>query len=389
MFAPEEIVADDRAQRFLVPFLQRTEHLLRRALRTVDPQAECQVLPAADLGIPYDVLRLAGGFATGCLVDWQCRTPVVPVDTTMNIDTSSAFWLDGDPTEAFTADTVEELRRRIVEESSYEWNFNRGNHFILTCRHSADGRYALLLHSNEKEFKNQFNGLCPTPGNWYEDEIRVFDGERRIRLLVGSKAVLFSELAHMLREFNILRHRFIATMLLQGRVGIVEEYHKHHYFMPTPTSAAIGCYLCVPGEEVPVFSAVGQPIAMFRPSAGGLNSVRLSTGEERLIVPHGWGMTASRPLHITQSASRLTVNGRSYDLEPGVSLLDHPDVTPRLFTGGVQDFLVSIENHTPGELVAELTQTASYSRHGFLRHEEAGAEDGADVPPLQQHAQSS
>ncbi|MCF2435265.1 hypothetical protein LV779_14035 [Streptomyces thinghirensis] len=45
---------------------------------------------------------LAEGFATGCLVEWACRVPVVPVDTTMNIDTSSVFWLDGDPAEVFT-----------------------------------------------------------------------------------------------------------------------------------------------------------------------------------------------------------------------------------------------------------------------------------------------
>ena len=195
--------------------------MLSRALRTLDPAAECQVVPAADLGIPYDVLRLAGGFATGCFVEWQCGTPVMPIDTTMNIDTSSLFWLDGNPEGAFTQARIEELRRQIDHESSYEWNFHRGNHFILTCRRNSDGRYGLLLHSNEKEFKDQFNGLCPTPGNWYEKSVQVFDGEPRIRLLVGRKAALFSEFAHMLEEFNILRHRFVATMLMGGHVGIV------------------------------------------------------------------------------------------------------------------------------------------------------------------------
>jgi hypothetical protein len=342
--------------------------VLRSALRTLDRRADCRLSPAADLGIPYDVLRLAGGFATGCLAEWECRVPVVPVDTTMNIDTSSVFWLDGDPAEVFTEGTVDTLRGRITKDSSYEWNFDRGNHFILTCRRESDGRYALLLHSNEKEFKDQFNGLCPTPGNWFADSVRVFDGERRIRLLIGEKAELFADLAQMLLQFNILRHRFMATMLLDGRIGVVEEYHKHHYFMPTPTSAAIGCYLCEPDEEVPVFSAVGRPIAMFQPSVGGLNALRLLTGEDRLLVPHGWGMSASRSLHVTQSASHLTVNGRTYDLIPGVSLLDHPDVAPRLFAGGMREFLAAIRKHTPGRLVTELVQTASYSRHGFIQH---------------------
>lgn len=371
MATPAEIVAGDHAQAMLLPHLERTRVALSRALRTLDPMAECQIAPAADLGIPYDVLRLAGGFATGCFVEWQCRTPVMPIDTTMNIDTSSLFWLDGDPEAVFTRARVEALRQQIDQESSYEWNFHRGNHFIITCRRNIDGRYAVLMHSNEKEFKDQFNGLCPTSGNWYEKSIRVFDGEPRVRLLVGRRAVLFAQLAHMLEEFNVLRHRFIATMLLDDGVGITEEYHKHHYFMPTPTSAAIGCYLCEPGEEVPVFSSLGRPIAMFRPAAGGRNEVRLLSGGARCIVPHGWGMAASRPLQLHVSGDQLELNGLSFRLKPGISLLEHPDVTPRLFDGGAQGFLAAVRLHTPGDLVAELVQLASYSRHGFRRHDAA------------------
>ncbi|MGW4082842.1 hypothetical protein ACWEGS_07390 [Streptomyces sp. NPDC004822] len=365
----EAIVDGDQAQRFLIPHLRQTESLLRRALRMLDPRADCQVSPAADLGVPYDALRLAGGFATGCLVEWNCRVPVIPVDTTMNIDTSSVFWLDGDPAEVFTEESVLALRRRIVEDSSYEWNLDRGNHFIVTCRRADDGRYALVLHSNEKEFKDQFNGLCPTPGNWFADAVRVFEGERPVRLLTGDKAELFSDMAQMLLRFNVVRHRFLANLLLNGRVAVTGDLHKHHYYMPTPTSAAIGCYLCVPGEEVPVFSTVGQPIAMFEATSGGRNAISLLTGEERLIVPHGWGMTSSRPLDVTRSGDVLTFNGRRYDLAPGVSLLGHPDIGPRLFGGSVE-FLAAVENHTPGRLTTELVQTASYSRHGFLQHGE-------------------
>ena len=366
-----EIVKGDHAQAFLLPYLARTEALLRGALKELDPTADCQILPAADLGIPYDAVRLAGGFATGCFVEWDCRVPVMPVDTTMNIDTSSIFWLDGDPAEAFSQDAIEYLRRRVDEDSSYEWNFNRGNHFIILCRRSSDGRHALVLHSNEKEFKNQYNGLCPTRGNWYEGSVKVFDGERRIRLLVGRNAELFADLAHMLEEFNVLRHRFVATQLLGGRVDITSEFHKHHYFMPTRSSAAIGCYLCQDREEVPVFSSVGRAIAIFRAHAGGANSVRLFSGEERLIVPHGWGITTSRPLVAMKTDSHLYMNGHSYPLELGISLLDHPDVTPRLFDEGTEGFLREIRAHTPGELISELAQIASYSRHGFLRHDSA------------------
>lgn len=367
------IIKGDHAQQFLLKYLAETEHLLRRALQQLDAGAECQIVPAADLGVPYDVLRLAGGFATGCLIEWDCNVPVAPVDTTMNIDTSSIFWLDGDPADAFSEQAIESLRRRIERDSSYEWNLNRGNHFILLCRRDTDGRDALVLHSNEKEFKDQFNGLCPTPGNWYEDSIVTSDSERQIRLLVGQKAKLFVQLAHMLEEFNILRHRFIATMLLGDSSTTTDEHHKHHYFMPTSTSAAIGCYICEPLEEVPLFSSVGRSIAIFQPAVGGQNTVTFRSGEKKLIVPHGWGMTAHRPLAVTQTKTHLHFNGRQFCLAPSVSLLDDPDVGPRLFNGGSGDFLNTIHAHTPGIIKSNLHQIASVVVSAPTLHHKAGA----------------
>ena len=78
MEMPAEIVKGDHAQAFLLPYLAHTEALLRSALKELDPAADCQILPAADLGIPADVLRLAGGLATGLLRKWDCRVPGDP-----------------------------------------------------------------------------------------------------------------------------------------------------------------------------------------------------------------------------------------------------------------------------------------------------------------------
>jgi len=362
------IVSGDHAQELLIPHLGQTERLFRDALRTLDKNADCQIYPAADLSIPYDAIRLAGGFATGCVIDWDCSVPIVPIDTTMNIDTSSIFWLRGDPGEAFSATAIDDLRTRIELDSSYEWNLNRGNHFILLCRREVDGRMALVLHSNEKEFKDQYNGLNPTPGNWYENSIRTFGDAGSLRLLVGKKAELFAGLAHMLEDFNILRHRFIATMLLDGVCAIEEESHKHHYFMPTTSSAAIGCYLCSPSEEVPVFSTLGNPISIFRAGAGGKNEIDLGGYGRAIVVPHGWGITTRRQVTMERGVGVLVFNGRRYPLRAGVSLLDDPDVVPRVFQGGGEEFLSEISHHAPGEITATLAQIASYSRHGFRTH---------------------
>lgn len=361
------ILADDHAHQFFSSFLNETEDMLRRALQTLDESADCAILPAADVGIPYDAMRLAGGFATGCVVSWNCSVPVIPIDTTMNIDTSSVFWLDSDPTEHFTESAIEALRTRIGTDSSYEWNFNTGNHFILHCI-TESGQHALVLHSNEKEFKNQYNGLCPTAQNWYEDDVISFAGTRPIRLLVGKRAALFAAIAEMLREYNIIRHKFIAEMLVGASTAFTNELHKHHYFMPNSSTAALGCYICDPLEEVPLFSSFGQDLAIFRPTLGGQNSITLVGGDEKLIVPHGWGTTIDTSVNFHHGGRSITLNSETFRLLPGVSLLGHPEVRGRQFEGGTAEFLRLIGTHTPGHVTSALRQKASYSRHGFHTH---------------------
>src|SRR5947209_1093545 len=225
------ILAQDHAQEFLIPYLQQSELCLKAALRELDSSSDCQIVPAADLCFPHDVIRIAGGFATGCVVEWQCSVPVIPVDTTVNIDTTSVFWLSDDISQQITEDEFTLLQKRIEGESSYMWNFHKGNHFITFFRSRASGRPALVIHSNEKEFKYQFNGLMPVDGNWFMDSVRTFRyGESAyMRLLIGPKAVLFAEIAIMLERYNIDRHRFVANVLLRSRCEVLEEYHKHHY----------------------------------------------------------------------------------------------------------------------------------------------------------------
>ncbi len=363
-----EIIANDHAQTVLVKHLQDTEVCLRAALRRVDPKADCQICPAADLGIPYDVIRLAGGFATGCVVDWSCRVPAIPIDITMNIDTSSIFWLSGASEYSFSEHALRCLKASIDERSSYEWNFNGGNHFITHARASS-GDDVLIIHSNEKEFKNQYNGLFPEGGNWYSDDIVcTLHSGKPLRLLVGSKAELFAQTARMLEGYNIVRHRFVAEMLTGKLHRIVRESHNHHYYMPTFTSAAIGCFVLEPGDCVPIFSTVGEDILMFRAIAGGANAIALSGGVERLIVPHGWGMTLSEPAEMVYEGGYFCLNGGRYLMENGNSLFQNPKVVQRSFPLGQKGFIEAISDHTPGEIVEVFEQVSSYSRHGFVRH---------------------
>jgi hypothetical protein len=365
---PSAILVGDHAQDFLVRHLASTELLLRQALRTLDPRSDCQVAPAADLGIPYDVIRLAGGFATGCVVEWSCSTPVVPIDTTMNIDTSSVFWIDAVADDVLDAARIEQVRRRIEADSSYGWNLNRGNHFISLCRRRSDQQLGIVIHSNEKEFKDQYNGLSPTETNWYAEDVFVYGPYGAIRLIKGRKAELFSRIAKMLEQFNIIRHQFFIMMLLDGRASVIGESHNHHYFMPTEVSAAIGCFLCKPGDIVPVFSTLGRPISLFEVAAGGKNNIHLASIGERSIVPHGWGMGTAHPVSFERSEEDMRFNGVSLRRRSGTSLLDHVDVVPRTFDAGSNEFFERIRHHTPGKVVDVLDQLCSYSKHGFLTH---------------------
>lgn len=368
----ELIIVGDHAQQYLIPHIRRTEILFREALRTLDPAADCVITAAADLCLPHDVIRIAGGFATGCVVDWSCSVDVIPVDTTVNIDTSSIFWLDDDPYARFDSGRFETLRAAIETDSSYEWNFHKGNHFISLVRSRKDGRSALMIHSNEKEFKYQLNGLMPVGGNWYMHDVVVFRrGSSYIRLLVGNKAAVFHKLAMDLEPYNINRHRMIATMLLDGIANIDGEYHKHHYFMPTKTTVAIGCYLCHPGEVVPVLSRLGEDIHMFKCESGGQNGITLHDGTKWLLVPHGWGKTATDPVEVVYDEMLFTINGQTFPVLPKATLGIHPGLVVREFDPDPKSPLSlfsMISTHTPGAVVDTLEQRCSYTKAGFQTH---------------------
>jgi hypothetical protein len=369
----DTILHGDHAQRFLIPHLRRTEQLFRAALHEFDSGANCQIIPAADLCFPHDVIRIAGGFATGCLVDWTCTVPIIPIDTTVNIDTTSVFWLSEDIADQISSDTFLRLRSLIEQDSSYEWNFHKGNHFISFTVHRESGRPALVIHSNEKEFKYQFNGLMPVPGNWYMDSVRVFrHGPTYLRLLVGEKAVLFSQIAQDLEPYNINRHRFLATALVDRLCAISGEHHKQHYFMPTASTVAIGCYLCEADEEVLVFSRPGADLHFFRPATGGYNQVRLFNGDEYLIVPHGWGKTSAEEVAVEYDEKSFTINGHSFAIEPKITLGVHPGLVVRdldIDPHAPASLYQLMSDHTPGKVTGSLVQRASYGKFGFKRHE--------------------
>lgn len=364
----------DPAHHLLLPFLRETEILLHEALQTLDKNSSCKVLPAVDLGFPHDVVRIAGGFPTGCYVEWNSEVPFVPIDTTVNIDTSTVFELDDDISEQVDEAFFDELRKNI-ENSSYIFNFHKGNHFISFGRYRSTGTPVLVIHSNEKEFKYQYNGLMPAEDNWYSDEVKIIKkGDRYLRYISGTTAQLFIDIAKSLEEFNIVRHRFVAHLLTKGRTNINSQKDDHHYFMPSRQSVAIGCFPAVTGSVVPIFSRPGRDISLFSPEIGGNNVIqRFEENKDIVLVPHGWGKTCTDGVSfkIDYPTRQFTMSGENYQIKTLVSLGKDERLTLREFADDQEDpnsLFALMSHHCPGRVLDKIQQIASFTKYGYARH---------------------
>jgi len=364
----------DPAHDLLLPFIKETEDLLLEALRIYDKNAECRITPAVDLGFPHDVVRIAGGFPTGAFIEWKCNQPFIPVDTTVNIDTSSVFYLEDDISNDIDSLTFEVLKKKM-EDSSYLFNFHKGNHFISFCKTEKGNKPLLVIHSNEKEFKYQFNGLMPVKGNWFMDDIKVLKrGNRYVRYLVGKKANLFIDIAKMLEDYNIIRHRFIAELIIGNKTKILHQIDDHHYYMPTRDSVAIGCFPVKYGNEVPIFSKLGRDIFFFKPEHGGSNEISLlHNGDNVLLTPHGWGKTCQENIVFTidYENESFELSGVKYNIETLVSLGKDNRLTIREFSSNPHDpdsLFSQMKDNCPGQVIDRIQQQCSYTQFGFNKH---------------------
>jgi hypothetical protein len=306
---------NDKTQKLLLPYTKKTENLLDKIIKKYDRKGCAKIFPSADIGFPNNIQRLAGGFATGLLVVWKCGTPFVPVDTTVNVCSSSILHLDSAMFRNKKLPDVfsEEIIHSIIEDSSqkagYAFSFNSGNHFLMFCKSKERGGFYLVMHSSAKEFKDSYMGLyppnkkpLPLKNNWYSSQIHEYQDEqykkRYIRYLIDGDAKHFIELAKSLNKQNEEIHtwifdQFIKELKLENKV----EHPKiiNHYEMPTDYSVAIGTYVMEKSRfekdsnySVPIFTRNGNPIALFRPNMEKMHTVKLA-GEERFIIPHGWG----------------------------------------------------------------------------------------------------
>lgn len=359
----------DETQKVLEQYLINTEMILNELLSEYF-SGFAKIRVTTDLGFPHDVVRIAGGFATGAYVNWVSERPFVPVDTCVNVCSTSFFEINVDILSMFTENYMNSVKSRL-SNGIYLSNFHRGNHFISYVQSCITGKIFLVLHSSANEFKDNFNGLYPVQNNWYFDKIKTYsNGRTYIKYLDNKDAEMFCKLADGLYEFNEIRHEFIAQTILGGLHNVMGLQHFHHYGMPTSNSVVMGSHIVKDGDVAPVLTMPGENIYMVR-----FNSVKdksLMINDNQFITPHGWGKRhkSSPRISLDLPRNKFILDDNEYDIKFGTSLRDHPNLELRSFEkqylDGKDSFFSYLKKMYNFEIVDEMKQIASWNKKGVI-----------------------
>lgn len=286
---------NDSTQKILLPYIENTEKLLNNLVKKYDNDAVAKIFPSLNLGITSNVLRLAGGFATGMLVVWKCGTPIVPIDTTVNVCSSSYYQFEPSSLKNvplkkfFNSDKITNIIQNGSIKEGIAFSFTTGNHFLILCHNRKNNMYYLILHSSAKQFKDTYLGLYPRHDNWYSSFVKKYKDDssnRYINYLKDEEAERFISIAKMLNKENEDIHNWFAKQFCNG-IHFTNHKTYHHYSMPTEYSIAIGTYVIDENDIVPIFSKEGYPICLFKPNPD-MWGIELQ-GKKKYIIPHGWG----------------------------------------------------------------------------------------------------
>lgn len=360
----------DVTHEVLSNYLKNTERLMNELLsKKFSGKAKISMVP--DLGFPHDVIRIAGGFATGAHIEWDTDKPFIPVDTCVNVCSTSFFEIGEDISELLSEENLNSVKVNLAN-GIYLSNFHRGNHFVAYLKGIKSGKRYLLLHSSANEFKDNYNGLYPVKGNWYYDHIKTYtDGNTYIRYLDEKYAEMFYRIAQGLYEFNEIRHEFIANIILKGTKINGNPMHFHHYGMPTSESISMGCHVICEGKIVPVLSLPGENLYMIK-----FNSIKdetLRINKQEFITPHGWGKCHKGIPRIMLDLEKnmFFLDEEKYDIKYGTSLRAHPNLELRDFQkkglSRRESFFSYLATLYDFEIIDELEQIVSWNKLGVKK----------------------
>ncbi|MDE5591009.1 MAG: hypothetical protein K2J60_18025, partial [Acetatifactor sp.] len=373
-----ENLLNDKTQEVLLPYIQETEYLFTEAIKKHDQSKNsfCHIIPSLDLGFPNNVQRLAGGFATGMLVTWNCGIDMVPVDATVNICTSSVYKLDRINPQWITNpatfyDVIKEYSQTASEEKGYSFSFTTGNHFLLLARDSSTNEHYIVMHSSANELKHSYMGLYPVEGNWYSDKIKHIEGEngRYFRYLKDEDARYFIRMVKNFQRYNEQIHFWLAMKINGGEFSNNENWMGHHYYMPTSQSIAIGTFAEPIGTQVPIFSAYQKPVYIFEI---GPDNFQINLGEKKgkvCLIPHGWGQEIEHVtnIRVDKENGNLIISTKEGDFPSQIKSQKHIECFGkkiRQYKDG-EEFLRLGSKYVQGKIVKTLMPICEYSQNSI------------------------
>ena len=225
---------------------------------------------------------------------------------------------------------IKDLEYRAATEKGYAFNLRSGNHFLILAQDTQTNDMYIVIHSSANGHKDSSIGLYPSENNWYKDEIRFHEDKqtgRYMRWIKGETASRFIDKAHQLEKYNALIHHWLAEELaktLKSFIDVDGTETKHHYYMPTESSIAIGTYVERPKTIVPIFSNRDKNIVLFKISSDNYKiTIR---GEDHCIVPHGWGQECALDSISVQCEDNkpktLRINGHEIPITPDARIKD-------------------------------------------------------------------
>lgn len=351
---------NDKTQLSILPHIQETENLITKAIRETnngDGYAEITAMP--DLGISSNAIRMNGGFFTGMYIKWESKIPFVPIDTTVNSCGVSVYTLNDSIGYHEFIKRIEYAKNNF-HRYSFNWNFERGNHFIILGKTSI-GKPCAVFHASADEYKqlNKDNALYPSDTVWYKDYIKAVESEngRYLRYICGAAAEKFISIGKKLSSVNKKRMDTAAELIF-GSMLEKQLLYTSHYGMPDDNSVAIGCSWSM--DRYALLTSKGNNIYIVTPHHNAETS-------KYCLNPHGFGVELSEPQICYDKKGHLYINNTMIENESNVRALNGRSV--RYSQHNKEKLIKHIKRIftvCPGEINEIIYQLASVSADGII-----------------------
>lgn len=279
----------DKTQGILKEYIQDTEKALDEIVKNYDREGFAKIIPAFNLGLPSSKIILEGGFPSGCVVLWKCGTPIVPIDSILNVCTSSYCEISSEVVNNFNEKS---LRNILITAHNlgYLGNFNIGHHFIILAKSKMTGKHYLILHSSSSQYDEHSLGLYPKKNSWFYNNIKekIFsDGKRKIRYIKDNDALKYINIAQSIEVHNVDIHKWFIDEITASKLHSKNVNSFHHHYMPNNHCVANGVYVEKENEIIPILTIFGKSIPLFKIKK---HSGIILNKEEKAILPSAWGL---------------------------------------------------------------------------------------------------